>query len=601
MNFFVANSQTFNFFSVLELLGGIGLFLFGMTLMAQGLQKLAGGKMQLILEKLTNNRFKGLLLGAGVTAIIQSSTATTVMVVGFVNAGIMQLSQVVGIIIGANVGTTLTAWMLSLVELEGDNFFLLMLKPANFSWVFAIVGAVLIMFIKKGKKPTIGQILVGLAVLFIGMGFMTDATRPLRGNEAFAELILFFENPLLALLLGFLISGIIQSSSASIGILQALALSTVMPFAVVFPLILGMNVGTTLTTIISSIGANKNAKRTAFVHLYYNVICAVVGLIVIYSLQSIVSFGFWHDDVTPVTIATIQSVYNVMCAAVFIPFTSVLERLVMFTIKDKEGADSSDNIHTLTKMLDTRFLITPMVALEQSKNAIFVMANIAAKNVKLATGMIGKFSSDDSEFILENENKLNVLAEKISNYLVKIRNLPSREDKNVSKYLHSVRDFERIGDHAENIMAALAHMSENDIEFSEQSRAELDILTKAINDILALTTGVLTNHNLRDAESIEPLEEVVDFLRDNFKERQIARLKENKCTVEAGVVYNDIFTDLERIADHCSNVGLYIIEEIYEKDGMKFELQEYSRKVRESKEFTAQYNSHREKYLGMLN
>jgi len=379
-----------------------------------------------------------------------------------------------------------------------------------------------------------------------------------------------------------------------------LALSTVMPFSVVFPLILGMNIGTTTTTIISSIGATKGAKRAAFVHLYYNIIGAFIGLIVVYSVHTIIGFGFWYDDVTPSNIALIQSLYNVACAIAFMPFTKYLERLVVFTIKDKEGANTSDNIESLTKMLDDRFLSTPTIALEQCKNAILNMADVATKNVKLAVGLLTKFSQEDAVQIIENESKLDILDDKISTYIVKLKNLPSRDDKNVSKYLHTIRDFERIGDHAENIMSILQNMNENEIQFSNEGRKELGILAKSVEDILDITMHVLTNRNIELAESVESLEEVVDFLRDTFKERHIGRLKKSGCTVEAAVSYNDIVTDLERIADHCSNIALYIVEEIYESDGVKFETHSYIRQFRESEKFTKPFNAHKDKYLKMM-
>lgn len=589
-----------DFFNVLALFGGLGLFLYGMTLMAQGLQKLAGGKMQVILEKLTSNRFKSLLLGAGVTAVIQSSTATTVMIVGFVNSGIMKLSQVIGIIIGANIGTTLTAWMLSLTGLQGTNFFIQILRPANFSLVFAIIGAILVMFIKKGKKPTIGQILLGLAILFFGMGMMSDATSPLRGNEAFGNFLLLFENPILGVLLGALVTGILQSSTASVGILQALALSAALPFSVAFPIILGQNIGTCLTAVLSSIGANKNAQRAAAVHLYYNIAGAVAGLCIMYVLNGFMQFEFWNENVTPVTIASIHSAYNVICALAFLPFTKALEKLVLMTIKDKEQADSAESLYALTRMLDERFLTTPLVALEQCRKAILKMSDIAAKNVKIATSLISDFSQKDAALVLENEYKIDILDDRTSNYLLKLKNLPSRENKNVSKYLHTIRDFERIGDHAENIMTASVRINENGIGFTQQARAELEVLSKAVNDILGITMHVLIDDEYESAVSIEPLEQAIDFLRDTFKERHVERLKLNECTVESGVAFNDIMTDLERIADHCSNIALYIIEAIYERSGEKFEAHQYARQARENPEFTEQFNAYKDKYLKLL-
>ncbi|MCL2049758.1 MAG: Na/Pi cotransporter family protein [Defluviitaleaceae bacterium] len=587
-------------FGGLKLLGGLGLFLYGMTLMAEAMKKMAGGKLQSILEKLTNNPIKALLLGTGVTAIIQSSSATTVIVVGFVNSGIMKLGQVAGIILGANIGTTVTAWMLSLTGIEeGSNIAMQMLRPANFSLLFAIIGAVLVMFF-KGKKPIVGQVLLGLAILFTGMGMMSGATAPLRDSPTFASFVLIFENPFLGVLLGFALTAIVQSSSAALGILTALAISTDIPFSVVLPIILGENIGTCVTALLSSIGASINGKRAAVLHLLFKVVATFITIPVVYAYQYFVGFNNWLDPVTGTTIAFIHSSFNVTFAFLFLPFTAFFVRLVEFLVKDKKAADSEDETLVLTKMLDERFLSTPAMALEQSKNAIYIMANIAAKNVKLAAGQMDEFSAENQQMLLENEGKLNVLAENISNYLIKIKSPPVRENKVMSKYLHCIRDLERIGDHAENITAAFAHMKDNNIEFSKASRAEVEILIKAVNDILEATVGLFNDYDLRSAERIEPLEEVIDFLRDNFKERQIARLKENVCTIESGVVYNDIITDLERIADHCSNIAQYIIEELYERDGVEFVLHEYTRRVVESYEFMKQYDEHKEKYLNML-
>ncbi|MCL2049759.1 MAG: Na/Pi cotransporter family protein [Defluviitaleaceae bacterium] len=592
-----------DFFDVLTLLGGLGLFLYGMSQMSDGLKKLAGGKMQSILEKLTSNRVKAMLLGAGVTAVIQSSSATTVMVVGFVNSGIMKLSQVIGIIMGANIGTTITGWVLSLSGLQGDSFIIRMLKPASLAFVLALVGAILIVFLNKGKKPLIGKILIGLAILFIGMGFMSQSTAGLKDSAAFGNFIAVLTNPFFGVLLGFCMTAVVQSSSATLGILQALAISTGIPFNVVLPIILGENIGTCMTAFLSSIGANRNARRTAMVHFFFNAIGTSIALPAVYITQSLVNggagFWFWEMDVRPEHIAIIHSCFNVTFAFAFLPFTQLFEKLVMFVVHDKAEDDSADSVNTLTKMLDVRFLLTPALALEQSKKAVYIMANIAAKNVKLATGLLSDFSTQSSDIILENEVKLNVLAERISNYLVKIKNLPASEDKSVSKFLHSVRDIERIGDHAENITAAFAHLKDNGIDLSQASHTEIEILVKAVNDILEATTGLFEKGDIKSAQKIEPLEEAIDFLRDNFKERQMSRIKAGIDSIESGVVYNDILTDLERVADHCSNIALYIIEELYEKDGIKFEMQEYMRKALESSEFLGMYNGHKERYLGM--
>ena len=590
-----------DFFNVLLLFGGLGLFLYGMTVMGQGLEKISGGKLERILERLTSSPVKGVLLGAAVTAVIQSSSATTVMLVGFVNSGIMRLSQAIGVIMGANIGTTITAWILSLTGLQSDNFFIQILKPANFSLVFAVIGAVFFVFIKKGKKPDIGQILLGFAVLIYGMTMMSDAVAPLQESEVFKNLLLIFKNPLLGVILGAVVTAILQSSSAAVGILLALSMSTSIPFSVALPIILGQNIGTCITAIISCIGANKNAQRTAAAHLYFNIIGTVIFLPVIYILNAVIGFNFWNESVSAVMIAGTHSFFNIGCTLIFLPFTKLLEKLAYITIKsDEKSADSSESIYALTQTLDERFLNSPSLALDQCRIVMLKMADIAGQNVKAATKLISSFSVKNAALVLENEDKIDVLEDRISSYLVKLKNLSARENKNVSKYLHTIRDFERIGDHAENIRSISVYMHENNTVFSSEARAELEVLANAVTDVLGMTMHVLTNDDVATAVSIEPLEEVVDLLRDTLKERHVERLKLSQCTVEAGVAFNDIVTDLERISDHCSNVALYVIETMSEKGDVKFESHQYLRQTRESEEFLNQFNGYKDKYLTLL-
>ena len=589
-----------NFFNILALLGGLGLFLYGMTVMGQGLEKISGGKLEKILEKLTSNPIKGVLLGAAVTAVIQSSSATTVMLVGFVNSGIMRLSQAIGVIMGANIGTTITAWILSLTGLEGDNFFIQMLKPANFSLIFAVIGAVFFVFMKKGKKPDIGQILLGFTVLIYGMHMMSEAVSPLKDSDSFAELLLMFKNPMLGVMLGALVTAVIQSSSASVGILQALALSTPVPFFVAFPIILGQKIGTCATALLSCIGANRNAKRTAVVHLYFNLMSALLFLPLMFVLNRFLSFHFWNENVSAVGIAVFHSTVSVCCTLLFLPFTKLFEKLAYMTIKDKElASDSTENMYALTQMLDARFLKVPSFALEQCKTTILAMADITNKNVKIAIDLISNFESKNAELVFEYEDKIDILDDRISNYLVKLKNLSFDENKSVSKYLYTISDLERIGDHAENIRDIAAYINENDVKFSQEANAELEVMINAVRDILSLTIEIFGNDDVNLAVNVEPLEEVVDLMRDTLKTRHIERLKRNECTVEAGVSFNDILTNLERISDHCSNIALYIIDE---KKNEQFGSHQYVREIhtRENEVFAKKFGEYKDKYLKLL-
>ena len=592
-----------NFFNILALFGGLGLFLYGMTVMGQGLEKISGGKLEGILEKLTNNPIKGVVLGAAVTAAIQSSSATTVMLIGFVNSGIMRLSQAIGVIMGANIGTTITAWILSLTGLQSDNFFIQMLKPVNFSLVFAVIGAIFFVFIKKGKKIDIGQILLGFTVLIYGMTIMGDAVSPLQDSESFANLLLVFENPLLGVLLGAVVTAVLQSSSASVGILLALSMYTSIPFSVALPIILGQNIGTCVTGILSCIGANKNAQRTAAAHLYFNIMGTILFLPLIYILNAIVKFNFWNDDATAAMIALTHSGFNIACTLVFLPFTKLLEKIAYMTIRDKDQSPySEENVYVLTQMLDERFLKSPAFALEQCKTAILRMADIANKNIKISIDLISNYSLKEAELISENEDKIDVLDDKISNYLVKLKNLSFNENKNVSKYLHTISDFERIGDHAENIKDISVYMDEHDVQFSKEAQTELEALTNAVKDVLNLTIDVFKNDDVDLAVSVEPLEQVVNLMRDTLRARHVERLKRNECTVDAGVAFNDLVMNFERISDHCSNIALYIIEEIDEKKDERFEPHQYLRKIRtrENEAFAKKFDEYEAKYLKSL-
>lgn len=541
--------------SFVTLFGGLAFFLFGMNFMGDNLEKLSGGKLERILEKLTNNTIKGVLLGAGVTCIIQSSSATTVMVVGFVNSGIMKLSQAIGIIMGANVGTTITAWILSLTGIQGDSFFMMLLKPESFSPIIAVVGIILIMLCKEGKKRDIGNIMIGFAVLMFGMQTMSSAVEPLAEIPEFANFLTMFENPIFGVLAGTLLTAIIQSSSASVGILQALTVTGAISFASAIPIIMGQNIGTCATALISCIGANKNAKRTAFVHLYFNIIGTVVWLSVFYIANAIFHFDFINQATTPADIALIHSLFNLASTALLLPFAKQLGKLATLTIPDRGDDDDMP-------FIDERFLNAPSFAVEQCKNMTNKMAELSKKNLFLAMSQIGNYSQKDDNEITENENKIDMYEDVLGTYLVKLssKSLTIKDSNEISKILHAIGDIERIGDHAVNILGVAKEMDEKKLSFSDKAQEEITILSDAIKEIVTKTMDSFENSNVETAHMVEPLEEVIDELKAELKIRHIRRLREGRCTIELGFILQDLITNYERISDHCSNIAVCVIE-----------------------------------------
>ena len=549
-------------FSILTLIGGLALFLYGMNAMGDGLAKVSGGKLEKILENLTSNPIKAVLLGAGVTAVIQSSSATTVMVVGFVNSGIMKLSQAVGVIMGANIGTTITSWILSLTGIQSDNFIIQMFKPTSFSPVLAIVGVIFILFINDSKKKDIGSIFIGFAILMYGMDMMSSAVKPLAEVPEFTNLLLKFSNPLLGVVAGALLTAVIQSSSASVGILQALCLTGAVPFSAAIPIIMGQNIGTCITAILSAIGAKKNAKRAAAVHLYFNLIGTVIFMTVFYLINAVVGFSFFHQAATPAGIAVIHSVFNVTATIILLPFAKGLEKLACLTIRDKKEDVVVSAEDREFMILEPRFLEKPAFAVEQSRNAARKMAEESHNALFTALSLVDKYSEEGVERVENMEAKVDRYEDELGTYLVKLshKDISEADSHSLSIMLHCIGDFERISDHAVNIMESAQELYEKGLKFSENAKKDLEVLGQAVEDIVNTAYEVFDKQDMKLAEKIEPLEEVIDELSKEVKRRHVQRLRNGECTIEMGFILSDITTCLERVADHCSNIGVCVTQ-----------------------------------------
>ena len=547
-------------FDILKLVGGLALFLFGMNAMGDGLAKMAGGKMESVLERLTSKRLFAVLLGAGVTAVIQSSSATTVMVVGFVNSGIMKLKQAVGIIMGANIGTTVTSWILSLAGIEGDNWYIEILKPTSFAPVFAAVGIILTMVAKgESKKKDVGNIMLGFAILMFGMEMMSDSVTGLQGNQEFKNLMTMFSNPILGMIAGTVLTAIIQSSSASVGILQALCITGIVNYATALPIIMGQNIGTCITAIISSIGANKNAKRAAMIHLFFNLIGTIIFMIVFYSINAFVDFAFLDESASAAGIAVIHSLFNIGCCVVLYPFANLLVKLATVVIPD--GAKEDTLVEVKSNMLDERFLDSPSFAIKICKNKSEEMAEKAYKSILLAIDVLKEFDEDKVRQVYELEDEVDRYEDELGTYLVKLagKNLSDSDSESMSIMLHGINDFERISDHAINIVESAEEIREKELEFSTKAGNEIGVISDAVIDIVAQTVEVFKSNDIEKALQIEPLEEVIDGLTRKIKKKHIKRLKKGKCTIELGLIFEDILINLERVSDHCSNVAVGII------------------------------------------
>ncbi len=542
-------------FNVFKLLGGLALFLYGMDVMGKALEKQAGSKLHSILEKLTSSPLKGFFLGLVVTAIIQSSSATTVMVVGFVNSGFMTLRQAIGIIMGANVGTTVTAWILSLSGIQGDSFFMTLMKPSSFAPILAFIGILLYMAAKQEKKKNIGVILLGFTILMTGMDLMSGAVKPLANVPEFTQLFTLFTNPVLGLLVGALLTAVIQSSSASVGILQALSVTGAVTYGSALPIIMGQNIGTCITAILSCFGANKNARRTAVVHLYFNVIGSLGFMIIFYTLNAVIGFEFIGDSINAAGIAVIHTLFNVTATAILLPLNRVLEKLAYLTIKDDEQKEKF-------QILDERLINTPAIAIEQSKIALRKMASEASDALIKSVSLLDKWNEETSVLIAEKEAKIDRYEDNLGTYLLKVsaQDLSLKDSKELTKILHIIGDFERLGDHALNISKLSKEMHEKDVEFSTQANEEIRVLKNAVLEIVSLTMDAFVNEDSKVALRVEPLERVIDEIAREIKNLHIERLKNNHCTIELGFSLSELLNNCKRIADHCSNIAIAIIE-----------------------------------------
>ncbi len=576
---------------VLAMLGGLAVFMFGMHTLSAALEKLAGGRLEHWLEKMTSNPLKGVALGAGVTALIQSSAATTVMMVGFVNSGIMKLSQAIGVIMGANIGTTATAWILSLSSVNGTGIMALF-NPSNFTPVLALIGVVLIMFMKSDKKKTVGTILIGFSLLMFGMNNMSAAAEGLKDNEAFANVMVAFSNPFLGVLVGALLTAVLQSSSVSIGILQTLSNKTgTITYSIALPIILGQNIGSCVTALISSIGANKSAKRVAIVHLYFNVIGTVVFLSLFYIVNGLIDLPFMEQQLNSTGIAVIHTCFNVLVTTLFLPFTKQLEKLACLTVRDKPGDDETE-----VPILDKRFLKTPAVAIEHCKNVAFKMAKLTQKTITMSMELVGKYDKETAQTVVDNENAIDIYEDKIGSYILQVasKDLSVADSQVVSNLLHTIGDLERISDHAVNIKEAAEEMYEKKIKFSPAAEEEIGIMMNAVTEILDMTISSFVAVDVAKAKEVEPLEDVIDGLRTELKNRHVERLRQGICTIELGFILQDLLTNFERVSDHCSNIAVCLIQ-IKENN---MDTHEYMNELKrlDKSEFMDEFNQYKNKY-----
>lgn len=579
-------------FSVLTMIGGLALFLYGMHVMGDGLAKTSGGRLEGILEKFTSRTSLAVLLGAGVTAVIQSSSATTVMVVGFVNSGIMKLNQAVGIIMGANIGTTVTSWILSLAGIESDNVFMQMLKPSSFAPVFAIIGVSMMLFAKSTKKKDIGTILAGFAILMTGMDTMSKALAPLAEVPEFTGLFTMFKNPVLGVIAGALLTALIQSSSASVGILQALCLTGSITYASAIPIIMGQNIGTCVTALISGIGATKNAKRAALVHFYFNLIGTVIFMAAFYLLNVFIDFHFLDDAAGAAGIAIVHSIFNIAATLCLMPFRKGLVSLAMLTIRDDE-VQAEENVVAL---LDERFLEQPAFAVAQARKTAIQMAKASQDALFKAIDLRHKYDEAGAENVMELENLVDRYEDEIGTYLMKINNaeLAHEDSQDVTMILHCIGDFERISDHAVNIMETARAVTKKEEHFSDKARAELDVYEAALREIVSMTYNVFADEDTELATHVEPLEEVIDNINEEVKKKHVKRLRKGKCTIGLGFILSDLTTNYERVADHCSNIAACLIQT--KEDAL--ETHEYIDNLKENDaiRFNREYKEYRKKY-----
>lgn len=575
-------------FNALNLIGGLCLFLFGMNLMGQALERRAGSGLRSLLEKMTKNRLMGLLAGLGVTAVIQSSSATTVMVVGFVNSGLMTLRQSIGVIMGANIGTTVTAWILSLSGIEGSSLLVQMFKPSTFTPILALVGIILYMFCKADKKKDTGMILLGFATLMFGMEAMSSAVSSLRNVPQFREIFLMFSNPILGVLVGAVLTGIIQSSSASVGILQALASTGQVTYGAAIPIIMGQNIGTCVTALLSSIGTNKNARRAALVHLNFNVIGATVGIVLFYVVRAVAAPALLGQAASEWGIAVAHSIFNILCTAVLLPMGGLLEKLVLRLVP--EGKQPQREAE-----LDERLLATPALALERCRTLIADMASYSMESLRESLNAITAYNQKSAEHIREDEAKTDHYEDIIGSYLVKLsaRKIGESDSALAAEYLRIIGDFERIADHSVNILESAEEMQQKGIAFSAAALQEYATMAGTVREVTALAYDSFVSGDVQAARQVEPLEQVIDDLKEEMRTRHIRRMQQGSCGIEAGFIWSDLLTNLERVSDHCSNIACCMIE----GDDHNLHRHEVLQSIRGSGEiFDREYSSYRQKY-----
>lgn len=577
---------------IIQMLCGLTFFLFGMNVMSGDLEKLAGGKLEGLLKKFTKNPVMGILFGTVITMAVQSSSAVTVMLVGLVNSGIMKFSQTLYVIFGANIGTTITAWLLSLTGIEGDSLFLLMLKPKNFAPVFAFIGVLFVMFSNNNKRKSIGTVLIGFTVLMYGMEFMSDAVDPITDIEGFEELLIMFENPIFGVIIGAVITAVIQSSSASVGILQALALTGKISVGISIPIIMGQNIGTCITAVISSVGTNPKARRVSVIHTSINAIGTVLWLSLFYIVDLIFSPAFFSEAASAWSIALIHSVFNIACTVVLAPFGKFIIRLSEKLVPEK----AEDNKTDIRKpLLDERLLGMPSVAISECDNYSVKMADDAKQMLLSVFSILCDYDKKTAEWITEQEEKLDAYEDDIGTYLVKVAalSLSDADSRRTGRMLHSIGNFERLGDHALNLLETAKEINDKRIVFSDAAYKELTVLTDALIEIIIITVDAYSNNDVEKASHVEPLEQVIDRLTEKVRKRHINRLKAGECTIELGFILSDILNNFERISDHCSNIAVAVIEA--EKD--EFEAHNYLSTVKSGNEdFDSEYNQYKEKY-----
>lgn len=578
-----------DFFSIITIFAGLTLFLYGMSIMGSGLERVAGRRLESVIEKATSKPIKGVLIGIAVTALIQSSSATTVMLVGFVNSGLMKLSQVVGVIMGANIGTTVTSWILSLVSLDSDAFIVKLFKPDTFAPILGIIGIALLMAGKRNKNKDVGRILLGFFILMFGMSTMSGAVKPLAQVEGFTNILTLFSNPILGILTGAIFTAVIQSSSASVGVLQALSTTGAITYGSAIPIILGQNIGTCATALISCIGTNKNAKRAAMIHLYFNLIGTMLFIALFYGLNAVLKFTFMDSSLSPVGIAIVHTLFNLLSTLVLLPFSKMLVKLSEKTIKDK-------GVTVEKIVLDERFLNTPSIAVEQCKKHIVTMANITKETILMALPLVNHYDAKKAQIITDNEDLIDTYEDKLGSYLVKLsgRELNDKDSKEISKILHSISDFERISDHACNILDVAKELYDKNITFSTQAYKELDVMAAAVEEILELSIGAFLNNDFEMAYKVEPLEQVIDELKIILKAHHIERLQGGNCTIELGFILSDLISNYERVSDHCSNLAVLTIQIA---EGL-FDTHEYLHDVKQSdhQHYMEHYQKYHDKY-----